>query len=401
MLIISSHKKERVVVGLMSGTSADGIDAVLVKIAGDGEESEISLAAYDTLRYSPGVRSRILSCQGARGGANRETTLLDAYLGELFAHAVIHICKKAGVAPESVDIVGCHGQTLYHHPIPEKMPGFDVTGTLQVGDPAIIAERTGITVVSDFRSRDMAAGGQGAPLAPYLDYALYHHRSRARIVLNIGGISNLTAIPAGAPLSAVTAFDTGPGNCLIDLAVAQFTKGKATYDVDGAMARSGHVDGDLLHSLLENPFLKRQPPKSADKGEFGAELLSSILSRGASLTPSDVVATLTAFTYRSVAAAVLEFLLQKERYEELIVSGGGSLNPVIMEGLQTALPKLMITRADEYGIPSKAKEAVLIAFLANETIMGRPGNVPSATGARQAVVLGAITPGLRAFEEEG
>lgn len=401
MLTETEQKSERLAVGLMSGTSADGVDVALVKIEGGGIDAVLTLISHDTLHYSPQVRSRILACQGARAGNAREITLLDSYLGELFSHAVLHICKKAGLRTEEVDFVGSHGQTLYHHPQPEKMPGFAVTGTLQVANPAIIAERTGITVVSGFRSRDMAAGGQGAPLAPYLDYVLYRHRARSRLAVNIGGITNVTSLPAGAELSGVTAFDTGPGNCLLDLAAAHYSQGQLASDKDGAWARQGRVDEALLTKLLDHPFLKKAPPKSADKDEFGRAFFEKLIAENPEKTPYDLVATLAAFTVRSLMAALMEHLLRKERYEEIIVSGGGSHNPVLMEGIRRAFPKVFVSSADDYSIPSKAKEAVLMAFLANETILGHPGNVPSATGARNPVILGCITPAPRAYEQAG
>jgi anhydro-N-acetylmuramic acid kinase len=393
-----SSPGERIVAGLMSGTSADGVDAALVRIEGEGLDASLTLLAHDTLKYSPSVRQRILSCMGPSSGNARELALLDAYVGELFAHALLHICKKAAVPPQGVSVAGSHGQTLYHHPVPVPYPGFAVTSSLQVGNPAIIAERAGITVVSDFRARDMAAGGQGAPLAPYLDYMLYHHRSRSRLILNIGGIANLTAIPAGSDIDGLMAFDTGPGNCLMDLAAWHFSGGKKTFDQDGAMARGGRESEPLLTALLEHPFLKKTPPKSVDREDFGAVFLDSVLARFPGLAPGDVLATLAAFTVRCIASAVLEFCLQKGRFEELVVSGGGVLNPVLMDGLQAAFPKLTLSTSDDYSIPSKAKEAVLMAVLADATLHGWPSNVPSATGARGPLVLGSITPGGSFFE---
>lgn len=399
MLAGFAQKKERTLIGLMSGTSADGVDAALVKIQGQGVDAAIALVAFDTLRFSQSVRSAILACQGPGAGSNRHVTLLDAYLGELFAHAALHICKKAGVDPDAVDAIGSHGQTLYHHPQQEAMPGFLVRGTRQIGNAAVIAERTGITTVSDFRSRDMAAGGLGAPLVPYLDYVLYHHRSRGRIALNIGGVANVTALPAGAPPEEVLAFDTGPGNCLIDAAVSHFTQGKAAFDSEGAMAMTGRADEKVLAALLDHPYLRQTPPKALDKEVFGRAFFKEFLAANPSLSGPDVLATFTAFTARSVAAAILEFLAQKERFEELIVSGGGAKNLVLLAQLEQLLPDLLVTPADDYGIPSKAKEAVLMAFLAHETLMGKPGNLPSATGATRPSVLGSITPGARFFEE--
>lgn len=385
----------KVYAGLMSGTSADGVDGALVEFGEDPAGPPLVLLAHETLRFTPEVQARIRACQGASVSSLKEVVLLDAYLGELFAYALSRLIEKSGVERERVTAVGSHGQTLYHHPRAERFPGFSVHGTLQVGNPAVIAERTGLTVVSHFRCRDMAAGGEGAPLAPLLDHFLYHHPSRGRLALNIGGIANVTAIPAGAGLERVVAFDTGPGNVLMDLAVRRFTQGKAAYDASGAWAAAGSVVEPLLRWLLEHPFLKAPPPKSADRETFGPAFLERALAEFPSAAPKDVLATLAAFTVRSVTSAILEFLLQKERYEELIVSGGGAENPVLMKGLAESLPRLMVTKADDYIVPGRAKEAVLMAFLARETMEGRPGNVPSATGAKNPVVLGSITPGRR------
>jgi len=394
-------KPERTVIGLMTGTSADGIDVALVRVADTGPSASLELVAFDTLRFSDTVRSRLLSAQGAGSCTARELVVLSSYLGELHAHAAAHICKKAGLALAAVDLIGCHGLTLYHQPSPEKLPGFSVNGTLQIGNAAILAERTGVTVVSDYRSRDMAAGGQGSPLMAYLDYILYNHRSRGRIALNIGGIASLTALEADAPFDEVQAFDTGPGNCLLDLAVRRFTGGKQTHDKDGLWARNGKVNQALVRKLMEHPYLKRPPPKSADREMFGPAMLDRVLKEGEGMAPADVIATLTEFTIQTIFTSVMEFLLQKSRYEEVIVGGGGARNPVIMEGLRRVFPKIHIALADDYRIPAMAKDAVLMAFLASETLMGTPGSCPSATGSRRPVVLGSITPGVDFFASEG
>lgn len=393
-------KKERLVIGLMSGTSCDGIDAALVRISGSGTDSAIKLEAFQELNFSSSVQKLIKECQGPEAGSNRKLTLLDSYLGELFAHAALALCKKAGIEPSEVDVIGSHGQTLYHHPRIEKFPGFSVNGTFQVGNPALIAERTGITVVSDFRSRDMAVGGQGAPLAAYLDYVLYHNVSRSRLVLNIGGLANVTVLPSKGDMDGVWAFDTGPGNCLIDLAVSRVSGGKKSYDRDGVMAMSGKTSHVMVRMLMEHPFLALKPPKSADKDTFGAAFLDKITQALPPLNGADLISTLTEFTVKSIAVSIMEFALQRERCEEIIISGGGAHNPVIIEGLKAALPKLMLSPADAYSIPAKAKEAVLMAVLAHESACGSPGNVPSATGARKRVVLGSITPGINFFSGE-
>jgi anhydro-N-acetylmuramic acid kinase len=393
-----SAKEDRIVAGLMSGTSGDGIDVALARIKGAGESAVIEVMAFDTLKFSPQVRDRILAAQGATTAGPREVVLLSSYLGELYAHAISHICKKASHPIQEVDVVGCHGQTLYHHPHAEKFPGFAVNGSLQIGNAAILAERTGITVVSDFRSRDMAAGGQGAPLAPILDFVLFNHRARGRIILNIGGIANLTALPPDAPLDAIVAFDTGPGNSLVDLAVSHFTQGKQTFDKDGGWARTGKASEPLLEHLLSHPYFKLPPPKSLDRQEFGRPFLAKVLEWAPKMAPADLVATLTLFTVRTIAGSIMEHLLQKGRYEEILLGGGGALNPVMVEGLKASFPRMAVISTDEYHMPARAKEAILIAYLANETIGGRPANVPSATGARRPVILGTITPGANALD---
>ena len=388
------EKEERLVIGLTSGTSADGIDAALVRIQGCGGGVELDLVTFDTLSFSGSVRSRILAAQGPDPVPIKEVVLLSSYLGELYAHASKHICQKASINLMEVDFVGCHGQTLYHHPAREALPGFEVNGTLQIGNPAVLAERTGLVVVSDFHSRDMAVGGQGGPLSAYLDYLLYNHRSRGRVALNIGGIANVTAMGADAPFEEITAFDTGPGNCLIDLAISHFTKGKQAFDKDGLWARQGKADEKLLAMMMQHPYLQQVPPKTADKDLFGRGFFNMILKIAAGMRASDVVASLTEYTVRSIVEGIHRFVPEEVRFEEIIVSGGGAQNPALIEGLGLRLPMVAIVSGDQYRITSRAKEAVLMAFLANETLMGMPGNVPSATGARNPVMLGNITMGI-------
>lgn len=387
------EKKEHLVVGLMSGTSADGIDVALARLSGAGLDTQVELLDFDVLKYSGPVRDRIVQAMGPAGLGNRETLLLGVYLGELFAHAVGHICKRAGVNRADVDLVGLHGQTLYHHPRPVQYPGFAVAGSLQVGGAAVVAERTGLPVVSDFRSRDVAAGGQGAPLAPFLDFILYRNRSRGRIAVNIGGIANLTAIPPDCGPEGLLAFDTGPGNCLLDMAAAHLSGGKVHLDEGGRLAQAGKADTHLLEELLHHPFFAAPPPKSADREDFGPAFFQTVLARAGHLSPQDLMATLAALTVRSLTSAILEHALQRGHYEELILSGGGAKNPALAEGIRQAVPRLFVVDADEYPVPGKAKEAVLMAVLARETLFGRPANLPSATGAKAAVILGSITPG--------
>lgn len=386
-------KPEKLVVGVMSGTSADGVDAALVQIRGSGEQLTWRFLRHETLHYSVKVRDLILRCCDPAGGDAAALCRLNVLLGELFARAVQHVAEKAGVDPKAIDLVGSHGQTVQHLPTPVTITGISVRGTLQVGEPAVIAERTGITTVASFRARDMAAGGQGSPLVSFVDFLLFRNRSRGRLVLNIGGVASLTAIPASAPAERVMGFDTGPGNMVIDGLVSHMTGGRESFDHGGRYARGGRASDDLLARLLDHPYLLLPPPKSCGRAEFGRALLDSILKDSGALPPKDLVATLTRFTAESIAFACRRFVMPHNVYEEAIVSGGGARNDFLMEQLRSAIPELSIKQSDEYGLPAGAKEAVAFAILANETLHGHTGSLPSVTGASRPVVLGTIVPG--------
>ncbi|HEV2687103.1 MAG TPA: anhydro-N-acetylmuramic acid kinase [Bryobacteraceae bacterium] len=348
------------VAGLISGTSVDGIDVAVVDI---GES--IQVVACKTVPYPPEVREAILSV------SNREThtatiARLNYLLGELFAAAVRH----AGVPLETIELIGSHGQTIFHEGAPAEYLGHKIASTLQIGEPAVIAERTGIETIADFRSSDLAAGGQGAPLVPFLDYQLFRHPTLARVALNIGGIANITVIPAGAGLENVIAFDTGPGNMVIDALAPPF-------DRDGVRARAGRVDAALLERLLADPYYQRDPPKSCGREQYGVEFVRE--------TAIDV-ATATELTVRTIALAI-------ERYpdtREVIVSGGGAHNRYMMDRLHAVL-KPRVTTSEEFGIGVDSKEAILFAVLAYQTHQRRTGNIPTATGARTAKILGKIS----------
>jgi len=373
-----------IVAGLISGTSADGIDVALVDIRGAGFQTRLQPLAHASFPYPPGVRQAILEISDATAHVG-QVARLNFLLGELFAGAVARASRGAGIPLAKVRLIGSHGQTIYHQGRPAKLYGRPVACTLQIGEPAVIAARTGADVVADFRPADIAAGGQGAPLVPFLDYLLYRHRRRFRIALNIGGIANLTAIPPAAGPEKVLAFDTGPGNMILDALAAHFSGGRQSFDRDGRMAARGRVDPRLLAALLADPYYRRRPPKSAGREQYGAELVARLLLRR--LPPENLMATAAAFTAAAVSVGIRRFTGLPD---ELIVSGGGLRNPRLMAYLAAFLPQVRIRSSYEFGVDSDAKEAIAFAVLAYQTYHNRPSNLPSATGARAPVVLGKL-----------
>jgi anhydro-N-acetylmuramic acid kinase len=362
------------VAGIMSGTSLDGIDVAIVDIG-----ARIRPVAFSTTPYPKAVREAILAVSN-RQCETREISRLNFLLPELYAKALGVLCSRSHVPVQSVRLIGCHGQTIYHEGQGTRK------NTMQIGDGSILAERTGIPVVSDFRTRDMAAGGLGAPLVPFFDYALFRHPKRSRVAVNIGGIGNITWIPAGAGVDKVVAFDTGPGNMVMDQLVAKATGGKQTYDRDGRIAARGRVDARFVDELLRDPFFRRRPPKTAGREQYGPGFVDRICARLPS-TP-DAVATATAFTVGSIVRGIE---LIDAHPDDVIVGGGGTRNPQLMGMLSAQLPGASVTTTAEYGIDAGAKEAIAFALLAREMWLRRPSNVPSATGARRAAILGKIS----------
>ena len=372
-------------IGLMSGTSADGVDAALVEI----DESGLSLLRYVEVPFPEDVRREILSlCEDGRVDA---ICRMDAALGEWFAEAALRVCEEANISTGEVDVIGSHGQTIHHLPALAEAAGKRVRSTLQVGNSSVIAERTGITTVSDFRSRDMAVGGQGAPLVPLVDYLLFRSEHVGRAMLNIGGIANVNILPANCGVSDIFAFDTGPGNMVIDGVVQAITRGKLSFDRDGALAGKGQVCEDLLDVLMAHPFFSMKPPKSTGREDFGTDMVQKILDWGGKR--EDLVRTATQFTVESIVHGLKRFVLPRCEIHEVIASGGGTKNPVMMDLLDRALGNIAFKRLDDLGMASEAKEAIAFAILAYQTMNGHPGNVPSVTGADKQVVLGSITPG--------
>lgn len=383
------------IIGLMSGTSADGVDAALVEISRERQRPAIRVLTSKTIAYPAGLRERILAA--ASGGSTEEVCHLDAYLGELFADAARLVAEEADVRLEDVDLIGSHGQTIRHLPAPRREEPYAIRSTLQIGEPAVIAERTGVTTIADFRPRDMAAGGEGAPLTPILHHALFAHPDRGRAILNLGGIANITVLPADGQPSAVMGFDTGPGNVLLDEFVRVTGLSAHGYDEGGHLAAAGQVQPGLLEDLLNHPFIRRPPPKSTGRETFGSTFVQGFHGRleAAGVGHLDGLATLAAFTIAAVVWNLREFVCPKIEVHEVVVTGGGVCNAVLMRQLAERLPECAITSTDAVGVPARAIEAVAFAWLAYLTATGQAGNLPAVTGARGPRVLGCIVPGNR------
>ena len=378
-----------IVAGVMSGTSADGVDVAVVSIQGRGSYLSFDLLLHDHSEYPQAIRKAVLAAMNASKISVAELSRLNFRLGEFYAKAVSKAQKKA--SPAKLDLVGCHGQTLYHQGTAAPYLGKKIACTWQTGEGSVVAARLGVPVVSDFRPADMAAGGKGAPLVPFLDYAIFRSKNKGRIVQNIGGIANLTAIPADGMPSDIMAFDTGPGNMVIDLLMQMLFK--KNYDRDGGVASSGTVLQSVLEKSLDAAYFKLKPPKTAGREEFGSEYAQAFLRRCGRAAKADVIATATALTAASMAHALKRFVLGRGNYREWVVSGGGTKNAALMGILKKEAENLglWLRHSDDFGIPSQAKEAVAFALLAYQTFNGLPGNVPSATGAKRAAVLGKIS----------
>ena len=380
-----------IVIGLMSGTSVDGIDAAIVRLEGAPPSLEWEVRSHSHCSFDQKLRDEIFACFQRETGSVDRLCRLNFALGRALSAAAIETVQDAGLSMAEIDLIGSHGQTVWHEPPVGEGPG----STLQLGEPAVIAEITGVPVVSNFRTRDMAAGGHGAPLVPLADWLLLSHSTQIRAAQNIGGIANVTFLPPviekQSSAQHVLAFDTGPGNMLIDEAARLATDGTWKYDHDGILAAQGQVDEPLVGEWLAEPFFHRVPPRTTGRELFGtqraAKYWAQATQRG--LSPNDIVTTLTALTVRSIEHAYRTFLPTFP--DEVIVSGGGARNQVLMAMLTERLAPAHITTSAQHGLDIEAKEAVAFAVLAYETWHQRPGNLPAATGASRAIVLGSIT----------
>lgn len=400
------RSSEKICIGLLSGTSADAIDAAVVSITGAAETAQLKLLAFVTLPIPTEIRRELFLLFDQAAGTLQRLCTLNVILGELFAQAAHLACQEAGVPLERVFVIGSHGQTVWHQPLPDPSLPIHASGTLQIGNPAVIALRTGVPVISSFRDADLAVGGQGAPLVPYFDWVTLRDPHRSRAVQNIGGIANVTYLPANSTLAEVFAFDTGPGTMVMDGLIQLLTANQATFDRDGLLAAAGRVDHSLLAQLLNDDFLNLPPPKTTGRERYGLPFVRQLLTQAglsegvlsdSSVSPAtwqqacDLLATVTAFTAHSIALAYQRWLPLSD-LDEVIVSGGGARNPTLLRSLQDLLAPIPVRVSDDVGIDAKAKEAMAFALLAHDAYLGLPTNVPRATGARQAVILGSLTP---------
>lgn len=394
---ITDKAKHRVI-GLMSGTSVDAIDAALAEIEGHGADAKVKLLAFRSYPFPPAVRARLFRLFNPHQARIDQICNLDFLLGELFAHAAKDLLEHAGMNPTEIDLIGSAGQTIWHDPQPIREDvGVDwvdepieTRSTLAIGQSAVIAERTGIVTIGDLRVRDVAAGGHGAPLVAYADWVLLRDGSRGRCIQNIGGIGNVTYLPPNATLDQVIGFDTGPGNMVIDALAEVATAGAQSYDRDGMLAAQGKVNRDLLDSWLADPYFRKSPPKTTGREHFGVQFASRALTESPNVPIADLIATATALTAHSIAAAYRDFVQPRGPIHQVILGGGGSANPTLVRMLEELLPNVELLRHEDVGIDSRAKEALAMAIIAHDSIVGANTNVPGATGGRPTV-LGKIS----------
>ncbi|TAK59791.1 MAG: anhydro-N-acetylmuramic acid kinase [Bacteroidetes bacterium] len=383
-----SRKKTKIVIGLMSGTSADGIDTALVTIKKSGLNTKVKLKEFHTFPYPAGFKQFLLRNSQAETTRIDDIARLNFLIGEFFADAAIAICKKAKIPLSDVDLIGSHGQTIHHLPQKKKIFGKKIRATIQIGEPAVIAKRTGVVTVGDFRVADIAVGGSGAPLVPYIDYLLFRSDKLNRALLNIGGIANVTALSAGCSVDDVFAFDTGPGNMVIDSLMNYYFN--LPYDKNGKVASKGKILPELLWWMLSHSYISKKPPKSTGREVFGETFVNEILLRAKKESREDIIATVTEFTALSIFQNYVYFIKKLCNVDELIVSGGGVHNSYLMNTLMKYFEGVNVFRIDDFGLSSDAKEAVAFAILANETISGNAGNMVQATGAERRTVLGKV-----------
>ena len=390
-LVALMEKPSRLVIGLMSGTSADGVDAALCRITGHGTSTKVEQLGFVFDPFDTQVREEILRLAGGQEATAADFCRINFLLGRLYAETSLRLCRECGVEPKDIDLVGSHGQTLWHIPQPETYLGQTFRSTLQLGECSVLTETFGCPVVGDFRVRDVAAGGLGAPLVPYSEYLIYRSETKCIALQNIGGIGNITCLPPACKPEEVFAFDTGPGNMVMDAVYGAITHGEKRFDEGGAFAAKGRVHQPLLNLMMDDEYIRRQPPKTTGREYYGPAYVERIMAEAKAqhLTDEDLMATVTAFTAATIAYSVEHFFPVKP--DELIIGGGGSMNATLLKDIATALPACKVMTNEQLGYDSNAKEAVAFAVLANEAIFAGCNNMPSVTGATKGVVMGKIS----------
>ncbi|HMQ67782.1 MAG TPA: anhydro-N-acetylmuramic acid kinase [Ignavibacteria bacterium] len=379
------NKTGRVVIGVLSGTSVDGVDVVLLKISGKSSDSKIKVIDFKTYPVRAELKKFILKCSSENSVNAEDICRLNFMIGNLFADSVLKIIKKNKLQTKDIDLIGSHGQTIFHYPFNNKLFSLSSKSTLQIGDISVISNKTGITTVGDFRTGDVAVNGDGAPLVPYLDHILFSDSKKDKVLINIGGISNLTLLKKSCRQNDVIAFDCGPGNILIDYLANKYFKKK--FDRNGSIASKGKVDEKLFEAICKSDkFFKKSPPKSTGREYYSAEFINNILNKFKRTDPKDILATFTKFT-----AYAVYINLKKYKAEELIISGGGAKNSLLMKFINEYFKDTIVRKIDDNGINCDNKEAVLFAVLANELMNGIKTNMPSVTGSERNAYLGKIS----------
>ena len=385
------NKPSRLVIGLMSGTSADGVDAALCRITGHGLDSEIEQLGYLCKPFEEDIRAEILRLASGHAATAADFCRMNFLLGRLYEEAALELCSVLGIKPEEIDLIGSHGQTFWHIPQEEDYFGRRFKSTFQLGECSVLAEAFGCPVIGDFRVRDVAAGGLGAPLVPHSEFLLYRSPSKCVALQNIGGIGNITCLPPNCRLDEVFAFDTGPGNMLMDAVISELTSGKCRWDEGGSFAAKGEPDEKLLARLMEDGYIAKKPPKTTGREYYGPAFVRKILdyAEKEKIADADLMATVTAYTAETIAYSVEHFF--PSRPDRLIIGGGGSMNKTLIGFIKSAIPGCEVVTNEELGYDSNAKEAVALAILANEALFAGSNNVPSVTGAGGPVVMGKLS----------
>ncbi|GAB6281630.1 MAG: anhydro-N-acetylmuramic acid kinase AnmK [Ignavibacterium sp.] len=389
-LLKIKQKKTKYIIGLISGTSLDGVDAVLIKVSRNGINTKFKELGFITYPFPSGMKKLILKNAEYKSGNVTDICRLNFLIALVYVDAIKRLLKQYNFPLSKIDLIGSHGQTIHHLPKKEKLFGYYFNSTLQIGDPSVIAKITGITTIGDFRVADMALGGEGAPLVPYFDYITFHSTNKNRALLNIGGISNFSILNKNKNEDDTIAFDCGPGNMLIDFLTRKFYN--LEFDKDGKIAKKGKVNLNLLKDIFNQDFfIKQKPPKSTGREYYGKNFLTKLLSKYKKLSKEDLIATITNYTAYAIYFNYKIFIEQQTKIDELIVSGGGASNKTLMKFIQEYFgDKVKVKNANDFGISADSKEAICFAVLANETLMGNPTNIPSVTGAKAKTILGKI-----------